>query len=115
MAASMKMAAFWDKAQAVCTSEMSVYFNKTKWHYIPESCHLFRTRYMTSVELMNFMMCSSGTLATTYKFTQHHNQEEHSPHLHCCESLKSHLKGQFCYKSHCQAVDRAVRLKSCIY
>jgi hypothetical protein len=22
------------------TSEMSVYFNETTWHYIPESCHL---------------------------------------------------------------------------
>jgi hypothetical protein len=61
MAASMKMTVFWDIApsslietdcpltgmiiafimEAVCTSETSVYFNATTWHYIPESCHQY--------------------------------------------------------------------------
>jgi hypothetical protein len=27
--------------EAVCTSEVSVYFNKTTQQYIPESCHLY--------------------------------------------------------------------------
>jgi hypothetical protein len=52
MAASMKMAAFWDTQpccllevdlmmEAVCTSEMSVYFNETTWHYIPNAVIIF--------------------------------------------------------------------------
>jgi hypothetical protein len=67
MVADTKMTAFWDIAlcslmkvyrhfrgayflhhqgnetlmmTAVCTSEISVYFHKTTWRYIPESCHL---------------------------------------------------------------------------
>jgi hypothetical protein len=28
--------------EAVYTSETSVYFNKTTWHYIPEGCHLHK-------------------------------------------------------------------------
>jgi hypothetical protein len=52
MAMSMKTTAFWDIApyslaiiialmmEAVCTSEKSVYFNKTAWHCIPKSCNL---------------------------------------------------------------------------
>jgi hypothetical protein len=45
MAASMKMAAFWDielclVMEAVRTSEMSVSFYETTWRNIPEDCHL---------------------------------------------------------------------------
>jgi hypothetical protein len=48
-AASVEMTAFWDIArvislkqmlEAVCTSETSVYFNKTTLGYIPQGCHL---------------------------------------------------------------------------
>jgi hypothetical protein len=28
--------------EAVCTSETSIYFNETTWHYIPDGCHLWK-------------------------------------------------------------------------
>jgi hypothetical protein len=46
------MIAFWDVAPCslvevaeVHTSEMSVYFNETTWHYIPEGYHIHTCRH----------------------------------------------------------------------
>jgi hypothetical protein len=36
-------------------------------------------------------MCSSEILVITYKITQHHNWEDHSPYFHYCESVKFHI------------------------
>jgi hypothetical protein len=52
MVANVKITAFWHMApcslincttlmmEAVCTSEMSVYFYDTTWHHVPKGCHL---------------------------------------------------------------------------
>jgi hypothetical protein len=61
MAASLKMAAFWDIAscsllevyrffRAVCTFEMSVYFNETTWCCIEESLSI-RNVLVTAVNV----------------------------------------------------------------
>jgi hypothetical protein len=36
-------------------------------------------------------ICSSETLATTYKTTERQNQEDRNAHFHCHEKLKSHV------------------------